>query len=93
VLAGLWPLDPSANFIGAIRIDAFLPRETYDQSLAGLAREITANPPRPGSDGVRLPGEGSAGRLARSLADGIRVSPELWQEIVDLARELGVSHP
>ena len=93
VLAGMWPPDPSANFIGAIRIEAFLPLETYYESLAGLSREITAGPTRPGFDEISLPGEGSARRQQRSSAEGVRVAPEVWQEIAVVARELGIITP
>ncbi len=93
VLAGLWPPDPSANFIGAIRVDAFLPLDTYYESLTGLAGAIKTGPTRPGFDEIFLPGEGSARRRRRSDAEGVRVSPELWQEITGVARELGVNHP
>ncbi len=93
VLAGIWPPDPSANFVGAIRVDAFLPLDTYYESLAGLAGAIKTGPTRPGFDEISLPGEGSARRKGRSDADGVRVSPELWQEITAVARELGVMPP
>jgi len=93
VLAGVWPPASSANFVGAIRVEAFLPRETYEQSLAGLVDEIKAVPTRAGVDEVRLPGEGSAARKRRSAIDGLRIAPELWGELTQLARSLNVEHP
>ena len=87
----MWPPDPSANFVAAIRVEAFLPLETYYDSLAALAHEIHTGPTRPGFDEISLPGEGSARRKHRSSTDGVRVAPELWQEIAAVARELGVN--
>lgn len=93
VLAGIWPPESSANFVGAIDVEAFLPRETYEQSLAGLAEEITSGPRRRGVDAIHLPGEGSAARKRRSAARGLMVSPEMWAEIAALAAGAGVTHP
>jgi LDH2 family malate/lactate/ureidoglycolate dehydrogenase len=93
VLAGIWPPANSANLIGAIRVESFLPLETYYQSLDGLIREIKGGPVRPGADAVRLPGEGSVKRGERSAAEGLDIAPALWSEVAGLARELGVQHP
>ena len=93
VLAGIWPPDTSANLVGAINVSAFLPMETYERSLSGLAREIAAGPRRPGADVIRLPGEGSAARKRRSAARGLMVASEMWTEIASLARSAGVAHP
>ncbi|MGH2375029.1 MAG: Ldh family oxidoreductase, partial [bacterium] len=79
------------NFVGAIRVDAFLPMDDYDESLAGLTHEIKAGPMRPGVDEILLPGEGSARRRSVSQSEGLRIPADLWQEISDLARELGVN--
>jgi LDH2 family malate/lactate/ureidoglycolate dehydrogenase len=93
VLAGIWPPASSANFVGAISVEAFLPRETYERSLAGLALEITSGPRRAGVDAIHLPGEGSAARKRRSAARGLMVPAELWAEIGGLAAGAGVAHP
>lgn len=93
VLAGIWPPTPSANLVGAIRIEAFLPLDAYYESLSGLAEEIKSGPTRPGFDVVRLPGEGSAEHGERSEAHGLRVSHEIWSELKGIAEDLGVEHP
>jgi LDH2 family malate/lactate/ureidoglycolate dehydrogenase len=92
VLAGMWPPETSCNFVGALRVDAFLPRDIYDQSLAGLIARVKSVPPRPGAPEVRLPGEGSALRRAAGLKAGVTVAAELWNEIVALAGQLNVDH-
>jgi len=93
VLAGMWPPESSANFVAAINVEAFLPMDTYEQSLAGLAAEITSGPRRAGVDAIRLPGEGSAARKRRSHERGLMVAPELWAEIAALAAGAAVTHP
>lgn len=93
VLAGIWPPVTSANLVGAIAVDAFLPPEEYHQSLAGLVEEIKSGPVRPGADEIHLPGEGGAARKRRSADHGLRIAGELWGEIADLARTMGVTHP
>lgn len=90
VLAGMWPPTPSANLVGAVRIEAFQSLETYHPSLRGLTQRLKAGPTRPGFDEVRLPGEASAERRAASEADGLTVSPEIWSEIRGVAEDLGV---
>jgi len=93
VLAGMWPPTPSANLVGALRVESFLPRDTYEESLAALAERVKDNPTRPDFERVRLPGEGSARRLEESRARGVRVSSEIWSEIAEIAEEVGVELP
>ncbi|MDR7422207.1 MAG: Ldh family oxidoreductase [Armatimonadota bacterium] len=93
VLPGLWPPEASGNVVGAIHIEAFLPREAYGHALGELAARVKRGPTRPGVDEILLPGEGSARRAAASAARGVTVAKEVWAEIHDLASELGVRHP
>ncbi|MDR7420630.1 MAG: Ldh family oxidoreductase [Armatimonadota bacterium] len=93
VLQGLWPPDTSGNFVGAIRVEAFLPLDTYHASLDGLIGQIKGGPTRPGVAEILLPGEGSDRRGRASAAHGVMVAAEMWQEITSLARRLGVAHP
>jgi L-2-hydroxycarboxylate dehydrogenase (NAD+) len=93
VLAGPWPPPTSANLVGAIRVDAFLPLEEYYDSLAGLAAGISSGPLRRGGREIRLPGEGSAARRRRSASQGLRIPGELWADVAGLAGILGVRHP
>lgn len=93
VLGGMWPPATSVNLVGAIRVESFLPGETYERSLAGLADAITSGPARPGVDAIHLPGEGSAERKRRNARRGLMVAPRMWAEIASLARSSGVQHP
>jgi LDH2 family malate/lactate/ureidoglycolate dehydrogenase len=93
VLAGLWPPTPAASLVGAIAVEAILPRDMYEESLERLIAAIKAGPTRPDFDEILLPGEGSNHRLRRSAAGGLHVSLELWEEIKQLASTLKVLHP
>lgn len=93
VLAGMWPPANSANLIGAIDVSAFIPLEQYNASLDGLLAAVKANPVRPGTDVILIPGQGSAHRRQDSLAHGLTIAPELWSEVTELAMQLRVHHP
>lgn len=93
VLQGIWPPETSGNFIGAVRVEAFLGPDTYAESLEGLIGQIRCGPTQPGVQEILLPGEGSARRGAASAASGVRIAEEMWAEISALARQLGVQHP
>lgn len=91
VLAGNWPPSSSANFVAAIRVEAFLPFDAYQQSLERLVRTIKDVPTRAGTDEIRVPGEGSASRRAATIGSGgVRVPNQLWSQLVELAQDLGV---
>lgn len=93
VLSGVWPPETSGNFVGAIRVEAFLPLETYNQSLAGLATRVRSGPTRPGFSEILIPGEGSSRRGDASETAGVCIAAELWEEISTLARSLNIDHP
>jgi LDH2 family malate/lactate/ureidoglycolate dehydrogenase len=92
VLGGMWPPESSVNLVGAIRVEAFLPLDTYYRSLEALIEEIKSGPFGPEIEEILLPGEGSAQRKDRSESAGLSIPSGLWNEIVDLAREMGVRH-
>ena len=92
VLGGMWPPEASVNLVGAVRIEAFLPLQDYYRSLDALIEAVKAGPLAPGVTEILLPGEGSVRRQRRSATNGVFVPAELWREIAQLARELGVQH-
>jgi LDH2 family malate/lactate/ureidoglycolate dehydrogenase len=76
-------IDP-ACFGGA---DAFL-RQT-----GWLADAAHANPPRPGIERVRLPGENGLARKREGLAQGLVLYPGIMAKLEEVAGRLGVSRP
>jgi LDH2 family malate/lactate/ureidoglycolate dehydrogenase len=93
VLQGLWPPETSGNFIGAIRVEAFLPLNLYHESLGGLIDQIKGGPTRPGVPEILMPGEGSDRRGRAGTTRGVMIAEEMWREIGALAGQLGVDHP
>lgn len=83
--AGIWVQvqDPTA-FAGA---DAFT-RQT--DRLAELCR---TNPPRPGVDAVRLPGDGALSRKRKAMAEGVALYPGIMEGLAEWAGKLGVTAP
>jgi L-lactate dehydrogenase len=76
-------LDP-ARFGGA---DAFV-RET-----GWMADAVHANPPAPGVERVRLPGERAIARRKRQLAEGVTLHPSIPPALQALAQRFGIAAP
>ena len=49
--------------------------------------------PAAGSEGVLVPGQREYAALRRSEQEGIAVDEGVWQQLVELAEELGVEWP
>ncbi|WP_270937950.1 Ldh family oxidoreductase [Falsiroseomonas oryzae] len=76
-------IDP-ARFGGAER---FLAESGF---MAKLVRE---NPPRPGFDAARLPGDGAMARRTKALAEGVALHPAIPPALAKLAARYGVALP
>jgi len=76
-------LDP-VKFGGAER---FLAESGF---MAGAVR---GNPPRPGFDAARLPGDGAMARRARALAEGVALHPAIPPALAGLAARYGLEAP
>ncbi|WP_137176704.1 Ldh family oxidoreductase [Roseomonas sp. AR75] len=76
-------LDP-AKFGGAER---FLAESGW------MARAVHGNPPRPGFDAARLPGDGAMARKAKALAEGVALHPSIPPALEKLAARYGVALP
>jgi L-lactate dehydrogenase len=76
-------LDP-ARFGGAER---FLSESGF------LAQAVRGNPPRPGFDAARLPGDGAMARRARAVAEGVALHPSIPPALATLAERYRVALP
>jgi L-lactate dehydrogenase len=76
-------LDP-AKFGGAER---FLAEGGW------MAQAVRGNPPRPGFDAARLPGDGAMARRAQALAEGVALHPAIPPMLAKLAERHGVELP
>jgi L-lactate dehydrogenase len=88
------PADWGAGvFVLAIAPGAFGPAADFVRETDWLASACRASPPRPGSQGVRLPGEAALSRKARALREGVELYPGLAEGLAALGKELKVAFP
>ena len=73
--------------------DAFAGRDALIAEMDLLVRESRANPPRPGVDAVRMPGDGAAARRRAALADGVPLSDAITAGLAEAAHDLNIPHP
>ena len=84
-----------ANGVFAIvmNIEAFMPRETYDEQVRGLMDYIKSCPTQSGFDEVLIHGEPEYRTRRQREEDGIPIDDETWRQLTELAGELGVEAP
>ena len=80
-------------FVQVIDPDAFAGREALIAEMDHLACEARANPPRPGTDAVRMPGDGAAARRREAKRDGVPLSGRIAEALRSSANDLGVIAP
>ncbi len=77
-------------FVLALDIARFRPLEAFIDSIEAQADEVNDVVPAEGFDRVQLPGEPEVENRARRAAEGIPVPDSTWEELVELAGQLGV---
>jgi L-lactate dehydrogenase len=58
-----------------------------------MAKAVRENPPRPGFDAARLPGDGAMARRAKALAEGVALHPAIPPALAKLATRYGLTLP
>ena len=56
-----------------------------------MAGEVRGNPPRPGFDAARLPGDGAMARRARALTEGVALHPAIPPMLERIAARYGLA--
>jgi len=97
-LAGHGRADPgegwSANvFLQVLDPALFGSRDDFIRQTSWLADACRRNPPRPGFDRVRLPGEAGLRRRAEQLAGGVELYPGILAALAPWAKKFGVVAP
>jgi LDH2 family malate/lactate/ureidoglycolate dehydrogenase len=97
-LAGHGRADPpegwSANvFIQVLDPALFGTRDDFLRQTSWLADACRANPPRPGFEKVRLPGETGLRRRKEQLAAGVELYPGILAALAPWAKKFGVVAP
>lgn len=75
------------------KADLFQPQAEFTRRTDELGQRMRAVPPAAGFDEVLVPGDLEERVRATRRRDGIPVLDDVWQSLVDLAEELGVSLP
>lgn len=84
--------DVAHQFI-AYDIDWFLDRATFYANLQEFIGMVKASRPRPGVTEILLPGELEWRRQQEKLRHGIPLDPEVYDDLRQLAGEVGVAWP
>ncbi|MBV8522301.1 MAG: Ldh family oxidoreductase [Acetobacteraceae bacterium] len=104
VLSGFGRADPPAGWGASVWVQVLDPamfagREAFMRQTSWLANACRANPPRPGLDSVRLPGEQGLRRKRAALIDGLQLHPGIldalqpWAERFDADLLLPIGEP
>jgi LDH2 family malate/lactate/ureidoglycolate dehydrogenase len=67
--------------------------EAFRRETGWLADACRANPPRPGVERVRLPGENGLARKRKALKEGVALYPGIMPKLAELAAEHGIAVP
>jgi LDH2 family malate/lactate/ureidoglycolate dehydrogenase len=73
--------------------DAFGGRDAFLRQTGWLADACRSNPPRPGVERVRLPGENGLARKRKAVAEGVTLHPGIINELKPYAATLRVEIP
>lgn len=83
----------SCLFVACFAPAAFQLPDDFARSVERIANRLAEQPPAPGVDEVLLPGEPEARSRQERERNGIPLADATWDELVAVARELGVEHP
>ncbi|MFC1717662.1 Ldh family oxidoreductase [Candidatus Poribacteria bacterium] len=76
-----------------IKIDDFIPLDTYTQEVEGLIEWVKSSAKVPGVQEIYIPGEIEQRNRKRMLEEGIYIEDSTWNEMAKTARSLDVDLP
>ena len=97
-LAGFGRADAPKGTNAAVTVQVYDPeafggRDAFLRQTGWLADACHANPPRPGVEAVRLPGEAAQRRRRTALASGVALYPGIMDGLIEAAQRLSVPVP
>jgi len=89
------PLEPmgASVFLQILDPQAFSGATAFRRQMDWVARACLDNPPRPGFERVRLPGQNGLERREQQLRDGVALEPSILPAIAPWARQFGGGAP
>ena len=85
---------PAAAFLGALDVEAFLPRSQFAARLDDAIEQVKEGPAAPGVDELRVPGErGDRRRHALQARGAAPLAPAAWRILSERCAELDVEPP
>ena len=97
-LSGHGRADPLTDWGASVYLQvmdpaAFGGAADFLRQTSWLAAACRGNPPAPGVDAVRLPGERALARKRQALADGVQLHPGIMAALAAWADKLGIARP
>lgn len=99
ILSGMGPAmtpaygEGNGMFVLALEIEAYIGVEQYMGQVEEMAHALEDAPTAPGVERVLLPGEPERRAAERRRREGIPIAEATWQEVCQLADELGAAIP
>jgi LDH2 family malate/lactate/ureidoglycolate dehydrogenase len=85
--------EGNGMFVLALEIEAFISVERFMSQVEEMARTLESAPTAAGVDQVLLPGEPELRTAERRRREGVPIAEATWNEVGEIARELGVTLP
>ncbi len=89
------PIEPlgASIFLQILDPEAFGGGDAFRRQMDWVAEACVNNPPRPGFERVRLPGQNGLLRRERQLREGVTLAPSILPALAPWAEKLGVALP
>jgi L-lactate dehydrogenase len=89
------PLEPlgASIFLQILDPEAFSGAAAFRRQMDWVAQACLDNPPRPGFERVRLPGQSGLARRERQLREGVALEDSILPALIPWAEKLGVALP
>lgn len=81
------------HFFGAIRIDAFRPKNEFKRDMDDLIRRLKESPKAEGAERIYIHGEKEFEAAELMAKQGIPLNPKVTEELRATAKQLGINKP
>ncbi len=82
--------EGTGHFFGAMRIDAFQPADEFKAKMDEWIETFRLAKPAEGQERVLIPGDPEREAKARNMRDGIKLVPAIREDLLSVAKELGI---